>query len=84
VSMSARSTRTHFRVTEERCVIDTEHDIVPGARDVADVLESDPLFGRIGFRLAHPVTLGIVVFALVLAMIVFGPSTESRFIYTDF
>jgi hypothetical protein len=65
-------------------VIDSEHNVVPGARNVADVLETDPLFARLGFRLTHPVVLGVVLFVLVLAMIVFGPSSESRFIYTDF
>jgi hypothetical protein len=34
--------------------------------------------------LTQPVVLGLVVFGLVLAMIVLGPSSESRFIYTDF
>ncbi len=68
----------------DRALIDIEHNVVPGARDVADVLATDPLYRRLGNRLTQPVVLGLVVFALVLAMIVLGPSSESRFIYTDF
>jgi len=65
-------------------VIDSEHNVVPGYRDVADVLESDPLYRGLRSRLANPAVLGLVLCALVIAMIVFGPSSESRFIYTDF
>ncbi len=32
----------------------------------------------------NPIVLGCVVFAIVLATIVLGPSSDSRFIYTDF
>ena len=65
-------------------MIDSEHLAVPGARDVTDVLRTDPLFALLGTRLAHPIVLGCVLFAIVLAAIVFGPSSDSRFIYTDF
>jgi hypothetical protein len=33
---------------------------------------------------AHPAALGLALFALVVIAIVFGPSSDSRFIYTDF
>ena len=65
-------------------MIDAEHYVVPGSRDVADVLVTDPLSRVLGRRLMNPFVLGLVVFGLVIAMIVFGPSSESRFIYTDF
>jgi hypothetical protein len=57
---------------------------VPGARAVRDVLHVDPFYLALGARLAHPLVLGLVAAVLVVAMIVFGPSTDSRFIYTDF
>ncbi len=57
---------------------------VPGAQNVEEVLSQDPVFRVLGRRLAIPVVLGVVLFALVVVAIVFGPSTESRFIYTDF
>jgi hypothetical protein len=63
---------------------DAEQPAVPGARDVADVLRSDPLAALLGARLAHPIVLGCVLFAIVLAAIVLGPSNDSHFIYTDF
>jgi hypothetical protein len=65
-------------------MIDAEHNIVPGSRDVADVLETDPLFSLLHASLARPALLGAVVFGLILLMLIFGPSSESRFIYTDF
>ena len=65
-------------------MIDSEHDLVPGARDVRDVLRSDPLYRIAGHRLASPLVLGVALFAIVLVMVLLGPSTESRFIYTDF
>jgi hypothetical protein len=65
-------------------MIDSEHDLVPGARDVRDVLRSDPLFRIAGLRLANPLVLGVALFAVVVVMLLLGPSTESRFIYTDF
>ena len=57
---------------------------VPGAQNVEEVLAQDPVYQVLGRRLAHPVFLGVVLFLIVVVMIVFGPSTESRFIYTDF
>ncbi|HEY4439432.1 MAG TPA: hypothetical protein VGN14_03195 [Candidatus Elarobacter sp.] len=65
-------------------MVDQEHGVVPGARDVREVLSSDPLFRLSMRRLGNPVMLGAAVFVLVLVMILLGPSTESRFIYTDF
>jgi hypothetical protein len=57
---------------------------VPGAQNVEEVLAHDPVYAVLGRRIAHPVVLGVVLFLIVVAVIVFGPSTESRFIYTDF
>jgi hypothetical protein len=65
-------------------MIDSEHGIVPGSREASDVLNSDPLFRLSRRQLTRPWVLGMALFVLVVAMIVFGPSTESRFIYTDF
>lgn len=65
-------------------MIDSEHDLVPGARNADEALATDPLYRVAAGRLANPWILGVVLFVVVLAMIVFGPSTESRFIYTDF
>jgi hypothetical protein len=57
---------------------------VPGAKPVADVLRSDPVAALLGRRLVRPIVLGIVLALIIMAMIVLGPSTDSRFIYTDF
>ena len=57
---------------------------VPGARDARDVLRSDPLFRMLGMRLADPWVVGVALALIAIAMVVLGPSTESRFIYTDF
>lgn len=65
-------------------MIDSDHLVVPGSRDVTDVLATDPIYRLLGRRLAHPVVLGFVLFVLALALIVLGPASESRFIYTDF
>ena len=65
-------------------MVDSEQDFVPGARDVGDVLTSDPLFRVARGRLGTPLWLGVALFVIVIAMILLGPSTESRFIYTDF
>lgn len=65
-------------------MIDSEHDLVPGSRDVEDVLETDPLYRAAGRRLANPWVLGLVLFVVIVTMVILGPSTESRFIYTDF
>ena len=65
-------------------MVDSEQNFVPGARDVGDVLMSDPLFRIAHGRLGNPFWLGAALFVIVIAMILLGPSTESRFIYTDF
>lgn len=57
---------------------------VPGSRDVLSVLRTDPISRVIGVRLGTPIVLGIVIACLIAAMIVLGPASESRFIYTDF
>ncbi len=57
---------------------------VPGAVSVEEALADDPMYRAFGRLLARPLVLGVVLFLLVIAIIVFGPSTESRFIYTDF
>ena len=59
-------------------------EIVPGSKNVEEVLEHDPVFKLIGMQLAHPVVLGVVLFLIVVAIVLFGPASESRFIYTDF
>ena len=65
-------------------MIDSEYDLVPGSRDVGDELETDPFYRAAGRRLTNPWILGFVLFVIIVTMIVLGPSTESRFIYTDF
>ena len=50
---------------------------VPGARDVEEVLEDDPIFQIAGFRLAHPLVLGAVLFLIVVAIVLLGPASES-------
>jgi len=57
---------------------------VPGSRDVADVLSSDPIAVVVGAAIAKSYALGLIMALLIVGMIVFGPSTDSRFIYTDF
>jgi hypothetical protein len=64
--------------------MDDRHIEVPGARDVRDVLRTDPLYRIFAERLANPWFLGFVLALIVTTMILLGPSTESRFIYTDF
>lgn len=64
--------------------MDDKHIEVPGARDVESVLATDPIFRIFRLRLARPHILGVIIAILILLMIVFGPSTDSRFIYTDF
>jgi hypothetical protein len=56
----------------------------PGSRDVRDVLVTDPLVFLTRGIVRFPIALGIAVALLALVMIVFGASSESRFIYTDF
>ena len=57
---------------------------VPGAREVREVLATDPLYRVLGRRLASPWILGLAIALLIVLMIVLGPSSDSRFIYTDF
>jgi hypothetical protein len=64
--------------------MDDHRGDVPGSRDVRDVLRSDPLYRTLGVRLANPWVMGFVLALIAIAMVVLGPSTESRFIYTDF
>jgi hypothetical protein len=40
-------------------------------------------FARRG-GLTGPIVLGVVLFALIVAMVVLAPSADSHFIYTDF
>ncbi len=56
----------------------------PGSRDVRDVLASDPLYRITGGLVRRPIVLGLGIALLVIVAIVFGASSESRFIYTDF
>ena len=57
---------------------------VPGAQDVRQVLRRDPLYRLLGARLTSPWVLGAIVGLVIVLMILFGPSSDSRFIYTDF
>jgi hypothetical protein len=57
---------------------------VPGARDVRDVLSSDPLARLAGAHMDRPLIVGALIALLIVATIVFGPASDSRFIYTDF
>jgi hypothetical protein len=57
---------------------------VPGSRDVQSVLQSDPIARLAGPQLGKPIVLGLVLALLIVLMIVFGPASDSRFIYTDF
>jgi hypothetical protein len=64
--------------------MDDRRGDVPGAHDVREVLRGDPLYRLLGVRLADPWVVGIVLALLTIAMVILGPATESRFIYTDF
>ncbi len=64
--------------------MDDDRIVVPGARDVRAVLAADPIYAVARTLITRPLSLGLILFALALAVLVFGPSTESRFIYTDF
>ncbi len=57
---------------------------VPGARNVETVLQSDPIGKLLGPLTGDATVIGFVLFFLIVAMVVFGPSSGSRFIYTDF
>jgi hypothetical protein len=65
-------------------MIDDEYSRVPSALAPRVALRHDPGVALLGTTLANPFVLGVVIAALVVLMIVFGPSTDSRFIYTDF
>ncbi|GAC1408631.1 MAG: hypothetical protein NVSMB64_17080 [Candidatus Velthaea sp.] len=62
---------------------DTNID-VPGAVPVEEVLGTDPVFRLLGSRLANPWVLGVVLAALAIVVMLLGPASDSRFIYTDF
>ena len=64
--------------------MDDRESVVPGAVDVKTVLGSDPLFRLVGARLLSPYVFGAVLALLALVTVLFGPSTDSRFIYTNF
>jgi len=64
--------------------VDDRDVVVPGAVDVRTVLRLDPIYRLAGSALTSPYVLGAVLVALALGAIVLGPSSESRFIYTDF
>lgn len=64
--------------------MDDRDVVVPGAVEVRTALRLDPLYRLAGSALTSPYVLGAVLALLAVAAIVFGPSTESRFIYTDF
>jgi uncharacterized protein (DUF697 family) len=64
--------------------VDDRDVVVPGAVDVRAALRLDPLYRVAGSALTSPYVLGVVFALLAVVTIVFGTSTESRFIYTDF
>jgi len=57
---------------------------VPGAVPVERVLANDPIYRVLSDGLASPWMLGATIAAIVILAIVFGPSADSHFIYTDF
>ncbi len=57
---------------------------VPGARSAREVLATDPIARLLGPHITRPWIFGLVLVVLIATAIVFGPSAESRFIYTDF
>jgi|HubBroStandDraft_1064217.scaffolds.fasta_scaffold40728_3 hypothetical protein len=65
-------------------MIDDEYSRVPSALAPRVALRHDPVVAMLGAALANPFVLGLVIALLAVLMIVFGPSTDSRFIYTDF
>jgi hypothetical protein len=64
--------------------MDDREVVVPGAVDIHTVLQLDPLYRMLGVALTSPYVLGVVFALLALATVIFGASSESRFIYTDF
>ena len=57
---------------------------VPGARDVRDVLASDPFAALVGKNIERYAVVGAMLFVIIALAIVLGPASDSRFIYTDF
>jgi hypothetical protein len=57
---------------------------VPDARLPNEILKTDPIYFVLGISLTNPFVLGIICGLLAILMILVGPSTDSRFIYTDF
>jgi len=64
--------------------VDDREIVVPGAVPIETVLRTDPLYRLLGTRLRSPWILGVVLALFALTVVVFGPATESRFIYTNF
>lgn len=64
--------------------MDDRNIVVPGARPVVEVLSHDPFFRLFGRGLSRPLILGFVIALLAIAIVLLGPSSDSRFIYTDF
>lgn len=64
--------------------MDDRYIDVPDARRPDEVLNDDPIYLLLGRLLTMPAVLGMVCALLAVLMIVAGPSTDSRFIYTDF
>jgi hypothetical protein len=64
--------------------MDDQHIDVPDARPPNEILRTDPIYSILGNTLSNPIILGIICGLLAILMIIAGPSTDSRFIYTDF
>jgi hypothetical protein len=64
--------------------MDDRHIDVPDARPPDEILKTDPVSFVLGKSLTNPYILGIICGLLAILMILAGPSTDSRFIYTDF
>jgi hypothetical protein len=64
--------------------MDKQSSRADSARDPQQLLAHDPFYRACRGLFRSPIALGIVIATIIVAMIVFGPSTESRFIYTDF
>ncbi len=52
--------------------------------EAAWYLTSSRIWPLVRHPIAGPFMLGIVIAAIIVAAVVLSPSTESRFIYTDF
>ncbi|HEY5096207.1 MAG TPA: hypothetical protein VII69_13930 [Candidatus Eremiobacteraceae bacterium] len=64
--------------------MDDRYIDVPDSRAPNEILATDPVYAVLGHSLTNPVVLGIICAFLAIVMIIAGPSTDSRFIYTDF